>query len=493
MMRKYTLILAMIYAFTVNSAYSNISAQSSHGANESSLSTPENKIKLNLIDTIAIGLRNNRDIQSAYLERISQKFDLRVAEDSFTPKMTITGEYLNGENDENGYRQNRIGPTATLLTPYGTRFSLGWAYQDRKSDTQNSFSNDGASFTVIQPLLKNAGKDVTTASRELARMTEAQNRLSLKSTLSHKITQIVVAYRNFLRSKEEINIAQESLDRAKNLTQVNEALIKAGRMARFEVVQTEADVANQELSLEEARNNYETSRLGLLSLLALDLNTPIDVSENADPAYASININEAINVAKKNQPAYLSQLIENRKSDINVLLARNGQLWDISLVAGASQIRSHAGDSSPEKTWDKYVGVQVEIPVGDLSTRKTLIDTSVTMQINKLRTEDMQQKIREDVLNAVNTINTKWKQYEIAQRAYRLTAEKVKIEREKLLVGRSTNFQIISYENDLRNANNFKLNASISYQNALTELDEIVGTTLQSWHISLKDEERNEP
>ena len=54
-------------------------------------------------------------------------------------------------------------------------------------------------------------------------------------------------------------------------------------------------------------------------------------------------------------------------------------------------------------------------------------------------------------------------------------------------MGRSSNFQVLSFENDLRNAENARLNALISYLNAQAELDQTLGTTLESWDISLND------
>ena len=49
----------------------------------------------------------------------------------------------------------------------------------------------------------------------------------------------------------------------------NQALIAAGRMARVDLVQTEADVAAQEFNVENADNDLNASRLMLLQLLAL--------------------------------------------------------------------------------------------------------------------------------------------------------------------------------------------------------------------------------
>ncbi|VCX89132.1 hypothetical protein BANRA_00013 [Pseudomonas aeruginosa] len=55
-------------------------------------------------------------------------------------------------------------------------------------------------------------------------------------------------------------------------------MIRAGRMAEFEIVQTEADVASQELNV-ESTNQVDSARLALLQLLALDLSTQIRASD----------------------------------------------------------------------------------------------------------------------------------------------------------------------------------------------------------------------
>ncbi len=46
---------------------------------------------------------------------------------------------------------------------------------------------------------------------------------------------------------------------------------------------------------------------------------------------------------------------------------------------------------------------------------------------------------------------------------------------------------MLSFETDLRNVENTQLNALISFLNAQTQLDLIVGMTLDSWEISLND------
>ncbi|MCX2195110.1 TolC family protein [Pantoea agglomerans] len=125
---------------------------------------------------------------------------------------------------------------------------------------------------------------------------------------------------------------------------------------------------------------------------------------------------------------------------------------------------------------------------GDLSSRQAALSAEVSRKAGRLEADDMEQKLRRDILIATNDITTRWKQFVISQRAAELTQQKVDIERQKLAAGRSTNFQVVSFDADLRNAESARLAAAISYQNSLTELDEIMGTTLQSWGIMLNDQ-----
>lgn len=72
--------------------------------------------------------------------------------------------------------------------------------------------------------------------------------------MSQTISQVIGAYRELLRAQEQARIAREALARTQELLEVNRAMIRAGRMAEFEIVQTEADVASQELNVEESTN-----------------------------------------------------------------------------------------------------------------------------------------------------------------------------------------------------------------------------------------------
>jgi outer membrane protein TolC len=454
------------------------------------VSINDQTVELTLNDAVFLGLRRNRAIRSAYIERIAQKFDIQVEEDRFNPQLVLSGRYLAIRNQDDHARHAALTPATTLQSPLGTRFSLSWTGQTTDANHAGTTRSQGATFTVIQPLLRGAGFDAVTANLKLARLTEEVNRLNLKAAVSDTITQIITAYRELLRAQAQVQIVRDALARSRQLLDANRAMIEAGRMAAFEIVQTEADAVSQEFSVEEAVNQLDASRLELLRLLALDLNTPIRAIDRLEARYITVKLTEALATAYEQQPAYLTRIIAAKQADIHLTVARNEQLWDVSLVGGASQLRDRlpgVAGYDTIRSWEGYAGIQVDIPIHDMARRQSALRARVEVKNQEIRIDEARQMLEREIGNGVRDLGARWRQYEIAQRALDLSQRKLDIEREKLQAGRSSNFQVLSFEADLRNAENARLNSLIAYLNAQATLDRTLGTTLKSWEIELND------
>ncbi len=449
----------------------------------------EQVIDLSLSDAVYLGLRNNRGIRSAYLQRIAQKFDLRVAADAFNPKLVVRGDYRANRATEDRTRTSNVSPTATLLGEYGTRFSLAWVKQFRTADEAGRYRSDGLDLTVVQPLLRDAGWDVTTAPLRLARLSEDANRLQLKASVSQTISQVIGAYRELLRAQEAGAHRSRSpgADPGAARGQPGDDPRRANGRIR-----DRADRGRRRQPGAQCRGVHQPGRQRTPGPAATAGAGPVDANprqrcagRHADRGRPPAGDQDAL----QQQPEYLQRLIGSRQADLNLVLAKNQRLWDVSLVGGASQIRDRysegGGDNS--RSWDSYAGVQVEIPIGDLSRRQAEVRAQVDVENQKILIEDARQTLEQNVIDAVRDLGTRWRQYQIAQRATALSRRKLEIEREKLRVGRSSNFQVLSFETDLRNVENTQLNALISFLNAQTQLDLIVGMTLDSWEISLND------
>lgn len=450
-------------------------------------------LALSLDDAIALAVRDNRSIQTAYLQRISQKFDLYVSEGKFLPKLTLTTGVL--DNKVNGLtsRTKDIASAATLGLPTGAKLSLSTTNGLGSSSSNSSTT----SVTLTQPLLKNGGLDANTASVRVARLDEQVNRLTLKAVLSQTVMQVVSAYRELLRAQEQRTIAEAALQRSKDLYQVNKALISTGRMAEVEIFQTEAEVANREVAVEEAENQIDASRLALLNLLALEPRTPVVAVGTKDIRLRGADLAQALTTALANQPDYLIAQLQSERAKINLDYAKNQQLWDLSLVAGKTQSRGASGgfgsvdttQTSTQKNDTSYAGIQLTIPLGDRSIEQATVRASVDLKSQTLKVHETRQIVEQRIRDAVRNVQTRWRQLELSGKALELSLLKLKAEKEKLQVGRSSNFQILFFENDLRNAENARVNAEIAYLNALTDLDERMGKTLEVWSIPVAEPE----
>ncbi|POZ99331.1 hypothetical protein C4E44_35560, partial [Pseudomonas sp. MWU12-2312b] len=133
------------------------------------------------------------------------------------PKLLLSGTYQANRGSKDSSRNATLSPTTSLLSEYGTRLSMAWTQQLTNADVAGRYRSDGLDLAIIQPLLRGAGWDVTTAPLRVARIAEQVNRLSLKSNVAQTISDIITSYREVLRSQEQLTITQDALKRARAL------------------------------------------------------------------------------------------------------------------------------------------------------------------------------------------------------------------------------------------------------------------------------------
>jgi outer membrane protein TolC len=345
---------------------------------------------------------------------------------------------------------------------------------------------------VEQPLLAGGGIDYAMAPRRIARISEQGARLRLQAQVIDQISQIIVAYRTLLQSQEQLRIAGDSLRRARDLVEVNRALIAAGRLAQVELIQSEASIAQQELQLIAAGNAANTARLSLLVLMGIDPASQVWASERPAAPAVRVDLNRALATAYTRQPAYLSSLLAIEVNRINLDIARNQRLWDVSIVAGTgqqalrSQVLDTIGALSTVRS-DFNIGLRVNIPIGVLSREQQEVNATVALRQSEVAVEQARDTLRAQAENAVRTIEAQRQQAQLAARARQLTAEQLAAELVKLQAGRSSNFQVVSFQSALQQAESAELAAVIAYLNALTAMDQVLGTTLDTWRISLNE------
>lgn len=451
-------------------------------------------LKLNLPAAIKLALNSNRSIQSAYLSRIADEYSLLVAEDRFRPDVEYV---IDSAHARSGDTLNRIdtdtasvGPRLSLLLPTGGQLSFTWANEMEAVSGSDREYRSGLDISFVQPLLRGGGFGVNRAPQRIARINERVNVLQLKSTINSTITGVVIAYRQLLLEQQQLDIAERSLARSRGLLKTNRIMIEAGRMARQDIVQTEADVSQRELDLVSVQNTVDSARFALIDTLDIDPETRLTLT---DALYlqeiGKLDFQSSYAQALANQPAYLQALLQSEIAKLNVRTAKNEQRWRLDARVNASYGGTSsvdfgsAFDGISDDPADYSVGLQLSIPFGDRSRKQNLINAEVAQRQQDLDLLEIREAVRIDIKDRVRTIQNLRRQVDLAKRAAALAAQQLEIENLKLAQGRSSNFQVLSLEDQLIAAQINEATAQVSYLNALTELDEALGTTMETWHI----------
>lgn len=461
---------------------------------------------LTLADCVVLALQNNLDIRGAYLTRAVQRYALKAAEYQFQPqsKLAVSSKETSAWGQPHRVTGGKQAGTytASMQVPTGGQFGFSWANTLDVPDYRAGPGYDNAwSLSLTQPLLKGGGLDrdgiqAATATLQIARIGEAQNVLSLRSTLTGTIGSAIQLYRAYAQAHRSLEISQRSLGRAKQLLETNRALVASGRMAAVDIVQTSADIASKELSLLQAQNALDLARLSLIQLLNLDREATFETVEETAAKTRIPPVPEALGIALQNRPDYLTAQRGLDAARLTLAAAARNRLWDLSL--GASVGRSVSllerfpdsvsrGTRVSQSDWG--VEATLTIPFWDVTIDQGYVNAKIGVDTAELSLRKLERSIGIEVTNAVRDAEIKARQVELARQARELTEQKLEIEAEKLRVGRTTNFQVVSYQNDLVSAQVGELDAVVTYLNALTTLDSALGTTLQTWRVRVGPED----
>src|SRR6202020_1156555 len=119
---------------------------------------------LSLREAILLALRYNPNIQNAELDRIVQRYQLRLAHNEFELQYALGASGVIQKSTFNGVGTDTThtllaSPEFNLKNKYGTTSSLAI----RNNVNQNNNYNPVLSFSLTQPLLRGFGKSVNEA------------------------------------------------------------------------------------------------------------------------------------------------------------------------------------------------------------------------------------------------------------------------------------------------------------------------------------------
>ncbi len=460
---------------------------------------------LTLRTAIRIALLNNRTLEKAALDRETQRFDLRVAEDEFVPNLNLSSTALHNPvtraDARSTTRDAGVSAEVTQRLPTGGRVAIVWT-SDGTEVTPGGRPIDydsSLSLRLDQPLLRGGGLRTNLANLRIARLAEEGNILEFRRTIINTVTQVVFAYRSLLQARLQLEVTETALLRAREQMRVNRALVDAGILAPVEIIQTEADIAAQEFNVLTARSALDSARFNLVKLLDIDRDAALEATDATDPPDFTLTLDEARDLAYANRPDYLQAEQALRIAGFGADVAKNNRLWSLALTSryrldGSDEALGDAIDrtfSRADENWS--VGLTLDVPVGDLTRRQGLLRARSRALKAAIDLVEARENIEIELRDAFRSIELNLQRVRVATVGRELAERKLEIERGKLQSGRTTNFAIVTFQNDLVRARLNEITARITLLNALNALDQTTGSTLEAWGIRIEELDGGRP
>jgi outer membrane protein TolC len=173
----------------------------------------------------------------------------------------------------------------------------------------------------------------------------------------------------------------------------------------------------------------------------------------------------------------------------NVAVARNAMLPLVTFqytygVTGLGKTYGRTWEMIWERTPDSHhLGVQLEVPIGNEGARSQY-QSAILRRMQILASKQQQTvQIRQEIANAVDTLQTDWERIIAAHERVRLSTRTRDVEIRQFNVDKRTTTDVLIAEADLASAQLAEVSAISDYQIAQVDMAFATGTVLGASHV----------
>jgi len=436
-------------------------------------------VPLALEEAVALAVLHNTEVRNRYLDRIVERASVHAAAVELLPKLTPT--LITGLVDRGGDQgmNTQVNAELSWFAPTGGTLSVDWRSQ------LHSFRNDqttqGLTVTYRHPLNRYGESALAYRNRERSFIQEDINLLNLRQTLNRTITQTIQRYRELILAQEQVTLTEASLTNARRQLQRQQALVEAGREARSSLLRTEQNLAAFQSQLLGAENAVLSARLALMNQVGIDRDLPvvaIAASDDLEAVAIALDPQALTAVSLAQRPDYLTNLLTLNLASLDLQEADHARRWQLDLETRYADATAQQSDFTAQLILTQ--------PLGERSRRQEAFERSRIARL-KLANDLAQREtdIRIEIANQVRQVRLQWEQLQLARRQVELVSQELTAQEALIQAGQGDAFRLQDAQRELLAVRNGELAQRVNYYNALTQLDELQGITLERWGIQL--------
>ncbi|HXA52749.1 MAG TPA: TolC family protein [Candidatus Acidoferrum sp.] len=421
--------------------------------------------------------------------------------------------------------QNWLTGTSGSLT-----FNNGTLAQNSLTNNFNPYTSSSLDVLITQHLLQGFGTALNSREIRVARNNIDASRFNFELQVINTIAAVSTLYWDLVSFNEQVKVAQSAFAAAHKLYEDNRKQVDAGYLAPIAVVQAEAEVANRQQDLTIAETNVSQQETVLKNALSKNgtaspslADARIVTTDHIQvPAIEPVQpVQDLIALALENRPDLKSSRVNLDSSRIRLAGSRNALLPTVDAFAEATnhglagQVNSIAGSpgaggnpfyqtGTPDPYFiggygtalaqlfrrnfpDYRVGISLTIPLRNRAAQADYVRDHLDYYQSEMQLRKQVNQIRVDVQNGVIALRQSHARYQAAVQSRILEEQTLDAEEKKYQAGASTVYNVIQIQRDLANARGNEVTAESSYIRARTNLDTILGATLQVNHVSIEE------
>jgi outer membrane protein len=471
--------------------------------------TPASVKQLSLQEAIRISMENNLQVEIAKETRTATKSSVDVTEGAFDWMLTGNAQTARQEFatessatglKEEGTSWNR-SLTVGVQKPFVWGGNLQMSYAPNYSYTSTATSatdrpygsgsgrGGGLTATYTQSLLKGFGNEATEANVIVAKNGSKAADFQYQKAIIDLVATTESLYWDVVYAQHNLENRQQALALAQKQLNENKIRVEVGTLAPIEVTSAEAAVAQQEQAIIAADAQLQNAKDALVRALYPGTGKPEGIETTDAPNLSHITVDEGAG-----EKMALDRRVELKAAKLDLeskgVLKRSAenhlkpQLDAYVGYSGDSYNYTGIQDVNRDLTGFKYpgyvVGLNLSVPIGNHTAKGNLAAARANERSSELSLHDEELSIMLEVRQAFRNVDAAEKGVDAAKKTRVFREKDLEAEQKKFENGMSTNFLVLSKQNDLDAARSAELQAQITYAKVVTAQEKAVGNLLEA-------------
>lgn len=306
---------------------------------------------------------------------------------------------------------------------------------------------------------------------------------SLRNTIDQVIATVRQQFYTVILNKSLIGVQEESVRLLESQLKDQQNRFEAGTVPRFNVLQAEVALANQQPALITARNNFRIAQIQLARTIGLDFDPrrgdkpPLEcVGELAFEA-REIPLPVAIELAKERRP-FLKQQRANILTQVAAVQASYaGYQPTLNANGGYAFQSSQSSDNVRDVATGWFFGVTGSLPIFDgFLTAGQVKQARALLSEAKITYDDAVRQVELEVQQAYSNLQQDRELYDSQSKNVAQAREALRLASARLGVGAGVQLDVLNAQLALTQAQSTRLSALAAYNTDLAEFDRATAT-----------------